>query len=176
MATVLAAGDSVLVRLLKPQPATLEYSCEVISDDGNHLVVEGPWAEFEPRDLGYVRFQPGDVFTEHYWRDRWYSIKAVRDREGLPKGWYCDVVRPVRVEPGRVLSEDLVLDLWASPDGAIQRLDEDEFAAWGLEGTDPDAARRAREALDELERLAREGRLAADFPPNTEATDLRTDA
>ena len=63
-------------------------------------------------DPAVGRFEPGDVFTEHYWRDRWYSIKEVRDQGGLLKGWYCDVARPVRVEDGLLISEDLDLDLW----------------------------------------------------------------
>ena len=25
------------------------------------------------------------MFTEHYWRDRWYSIKEVRDHGGILK-------------------------------------------------------------------------------------------
>jgi hypothetical protein len=43
----------------------------------------------------------------------------------------------------------------------VRRLDEDEFAASGLEARDPRAARAARAALDELEALARAGRLPA---------------
>jgi hypothetical protein len=36
-------------------------------------------------------------------------------------------------------------------------MDEDEFAAGDLAGRDPEAARQALQALDELDRLAREG-------------------
>jgi hypothetical protein len=47
------------------------------------------------------------------------------------------------------------LDLWVSADGStVLRLDEDEFDASGLATTDPDAARRALDALASLERLA----------------------
>jgi len=127
----------------------------VISADGSHVVVRGPWAENEPRDLGFVRFEPGDLFTEHYWRDRWYSVKEVRRPTGAMKGWYCDVARPVRIEDDVVVSEDLDLDLWVSADGrTILRLDEDEFALSGLAFADAAAAAHAMEALGELERLA----------------------
>lgn len=143
-----------MVRLVKLDADDLAYPAVVIGDDGNHVVVEGPWAEAGPRDLGFVRFEPGDVFTEHYWRDRWYSVKEVRDRDGSLKGWYCDVARPVTVEPGLIVSEDLVLDLWRSPDGSALRLDEDEFEASGLVEADPAAAREARHALDVLADLA----------------------
>lgn len=136
----------------------MQYPVDVLRDDGTHIVVRGPWAEPTGRDLGFAVFEPGDVFTEHYWRDRWYSVKEVRDARGGLKGWYCDVTRPVRTEAGAILSEDLHLDLWVSADrSTVLRLDEDEFEAGGLAETDPLAATRARSALDELERLAANG-------------------
>ena len=153
--TRLGPGTRVCIRLVKQVHPDVEYDAVVISDDGTHLVVRGSWAEAEPRDLGFVRFEPGDVFTEHYWRDRWYSIKEVRTHSDARKGWYCDVARPVVVDDGLVVSEDLDLDLWVSADGrTMLRLDEDEFVAGGLTDTDPVSAARAWEALAELERLA----------------------
>lgn len=61
----LARGSRVCIRLVKQVHPNVEYDAVVISDDGTHVVVRGPWAEEEPRDLGFVRFEPGDVFTEH---------------------------------------------------------------------------------------------------------------
>jgi hypothetical protein len=154
----LSPGSRVLVRLVKAARPAVEYGADVLGDDGRHLVVRAPWAEPEARDLGFVRFEPGDVFTEHYWRDRWYSVKEVRTEDGVLKGWYCDVARPARIEDGLLVSEDLYLDLWVSADGqTILRLDEDEYAAGGLAEADPAAATRAMDALAELERLAASG-------------------
>ena len=153
----LAPRSDVRVRLTKGSGGALEYDATVVSDDGNHLVVRGPWAEPDARDLGFARFEPGDVFTEHYWRDRWYSVKEVRDRGGALKGWYCDVARPVRVVGTDVVSEDLYLDLWVSADGnTVLRLDEDEFVESRLAETDREAARHAEAALRDLERLAKD--------------------
>jgi hypothetical protein len=154
----LQPGSPVRVSLVKRRPPNVEYPAVVIFDDGTHVVVQGRWSEEEARDLGFVRFEPGDVFTEHYWRDHWYSIKEVRGRTGDLKGWYCDVARPVRVQEGRLVSEDLDLDLWVSADGrTILRLDEDDFNESALADSDPVAAAEARRALDELERMARKG-------------------
>jgi len=151
----LDTGGQVRVRLAKAIHPDVEYDAMVISDDGSHIVVRAPWAEEAARDLGFVRFEPGDMFTEHYWRDRWYSVKEVRDGDGVLKGWYCDVARPVSVEGSELVSEDLDLDLWVSADGrTVLRLDEDEFAASGLAETDPHAVSRARDALTDLEHLA----------------------
>jgi hypothetical protein len=153
------ASSTLTVTLFhEGEPPYLEYSAEILSDDGDHVVVRAPWAEATSRDVGYVRFEKDDVWTEHYWRNRWYAIKEVRAASGRLKGWYCDVARPASVLDERLLSEDLFLDLWVSGDGmTVLRLDEDEFVASGLDARDPAAADAARRALDELEAMAAGG-------------------
>ncbi|MFC7306931.1 DUF402 domain-containing protein [Streptomyces monticola] len=158
-----AAGPTVDVVLRKAGRTKIRYPASLLHDDGTHIVVRAPWAGDGVRDFGFVRFEPGDVFTEHYWRDRWYSVKEVRTGEGALKGWYCDMARPAsRTGAGaELVSEDLDLDLWVSADGAsVLRLDEDEFAESGLADRDPEAASAASRALDDLELLARTEGLA----------------
>jgi hypothetical protein len=150
-------GGRLDVVLVKAGLTKIRYPAELLADDGTRITVRAPWAGGATRDFGFVRFEPGDVFTEHYWRDRWYSVKEVRDARGALKGWYCDVTRPATRLGVEVVVEDLDLDLWRSADGRdIRRLDEDEFAASGLAERDPEAAAAALAALDELEVLARE--------------------
>jgi hypothetical protein len=154
----LAPGSAVTVRLVKEPRPDVQYPAEVVHDDGTRITVRAPWAGPPVRDFGFVRFERGDVFTEHYWRDRWYSVKEVRAGDGALKGWYCDVTRPAEVREGALVVRDLDLDLWVSADRSdVLRLDEDEFLASGIEQRDPEAAARARAALDELERLSRDG-------------------
>ncbi|WP_051951639.1 DUF402 domain-containing protein [Actinacidiphila yeochonensis] len=151
----LLPGTPVLVRLVKAGREKVGYDAEVVADDGGRVTVTAPWSLPEARDFGFTVFAPGDVFTEHYWRDRWYAVKEVRTAGGELKGWYCDVTRPVVVDGGVLVSEDLDLDLWVSADGTdVRRLDEDEFAASGLSARDPEAAGNAVRALDALERAA----------------------
>ncbi|MEW2032008.1 DUF402 domain-containing protein [Streptomyces roseifaciens] len=157
---VLQAGGDVTVTLVKESRSGIGYPAVVVRDDGTHAVVRAPWAAPADRDFGFVRFERGDVFTEHYWRDRWYAVKEVRTADSTLKGWYCDITRPAQITPDGVVSTDLHLDLWVSADGAtVLRLDEDEFEESGLESHDPPAAARARAALDELERVALAGGL-----------------
>jgi hypothetical protein len=87
----LAPGSQVRVCVHKHGRPRLEYPAVVQFDDGLHLVLRAGWAEPQTRDLGFVRLEPGDVWTEHYWRDWWYSIKEVRDSNGVLKGWYAEV-------------------------------------------------------------------------------------
>lgn len=155
---------TVEVVLRKAGRTKISYPAELLQDDGTHLTVRAPWALDTVRDFGFVRFEPGDLFVEHYWRDRWYSVKEVYAGDGTLKGWYCDVTRPAVRTAAAVTAEDLDLDLWCSADGTeVVRLDEDEFTASGLPHTDPEAAAAAREALDTLEHLAR----ANAFPHTT---------
>ncbi|MGW6213262.1 DUF402 domain-containing protein [Streptomyces sp. NPDC055109] len=156
------APDPVEIVLVKAGRTKISYPAELLADDGTRVVVRAPWAGDTARDFGFVRFERGDVFTEYYWRDRWYAVKEVRDAAGVRKCWYCDVTRPATVSAGRLVVEDLDLDLWRSADGTeVLRLDEDEFAESGLAATDPAAALAAEKALDDLERLAREGGFEA---------------
>ncbi|MEW2349869.1 MULTISPECIES: DUF402 domain-containing protein [unclassified Streptomyces] len=150
-------ADALTVVLTKAGRVKKRYPARRLADDGTHLVAEAPWASPEARDFGFVRFAPGDVFTEHYWTTTWYAIKEVRAADGGLKGWYCDMTRPAVREEGTVRVDDLELDLWvpAPGRGPALRLDEDEFLASGLPTTDPHAAERARSALAALEALAR---------------------
>jgi hypothetical protein len=146
------------VVLVKAGRTKIRYTAELLFDDGTRLAVRAPWAGDGVRDFGFVRFERGDVFTEYYWRDRWYAVKEVRDGAGGLKGWYCDITRPATLSGAELVVEDLDLDLWISADGTdVRRLDEDEFEESGLAESDPAAAAAATAALDELERLAREG-------------------
>ncbi|MFF0287489.1 DUF402 domain-containing protein [Streptomyces sp. NPDC005262] len=159
-------ASSVEVALVKAGRTKIRYPADVVRDDGVRVTVTAPWAAPGMRDFGFVRFEPGDVFTEHYWRDRWFAVKEVRTGGGTLKGWYCDITRPAVLRDGELLVEDLDLDLWVSADGSsVLRLDEDEFEESGLAARDPAAADAARQALDELERLALAGGLAGLLAP-----------
>ncbi|GAA1233014.1 MULTISPECIES: DUF402 domain-containing protein [Streptomyces] len=157
--------ETLEVVLLKAGRTKIRYPADVVRDDGTRVTVTAAWASPGVRDFGFVCFGPGDVFTEHYWRDRWYAVKEVRTGGGTLKGWYCDVTRPAVREGGELVVEDLDLDLWVSADGSdVLRLDEDEFTESGLAESDPHAAAAALRALDDLELLARTegfGRLLA---------------
>ncbi|MBF8172439.1 DUF402 domain-containing protein [Streptomyces olivaceus] len=144
------------VILVKAGRTKIRYPAALLHDDGTRLAVRAPWAGDGVRDFGFVRFEAGDVFTEYYWRDRWYAVKEVRTAAGALKGWYCDITRPAVLTGTRLVVEDLDLDLWRSADGTdVRRLDEDEFTASGLPTRDPETAAAALSALTTLERLAR---------------------
>ena len=102
-------------------------------------------------DAGYVVFRRGDVFTEWFYADRWYNIFEMHDvDDGHLKGWYCNVTRPALITETTVEADDLALDMFVSPNGAILVLDEDEFAALDLTDQDRQQALAALDAIRQL--------------------------
>ncbi len=149
---------SITIHLLKPSKgATITYNGELLRHEPDYMLIHARWDR--PRlDLGYVAFEPGDHFYEHFYTERWYTIFELRSEAGVLKGWYCNISRPARIDGDTITSEDLELDLFVAPDRVqILRLDLGEFAARGFETSDPATHTAALAALDELEQMAQAG-------------------
>lgn len=106
----------------------IRYQGEVVNRLSNGVVIQAVWT-LPPRDLGYTSFEPGDVFVEYYYTDRWYNIFAISAANGSRKGWYCNVAAPATIKDDVIEQIDLLLDVWVDPNGELLILDEDEFAA-----------------------------------------------
>lgn len=112
---------------------TYEYEGILLNRDEHSITLE---ALFDRADMPFVDtvLRTGDRFVEYYYDDRWYNVFEIHDRDDERiKGWYCNVCTLAEFEDGIVSYVDLALDLWVSPDGTQQVLDEDEFEALGLD-------------------------------------------
>ena len=131
------------------------YPGRVLARDAHTIRLEG----FYNRDdatVGYAVFKRGDRLVETFYSDRWYNVFAVYNRDdGALKGWYCNVTRPATITDVLVSSDDLALDVWVSPDGAVTILDEDEFEALALNDGERKAARGALAQIIELAQSSR---------------------
>ena len=130
------------------------YEATLTRREGTALHLEAPFNGQDVEFMG-ILVKHGDPFVETYYTDRWYNIFEIYDRDdGALKGWYCIIGKPAVMEAEDILSYvDLALDLWVAVDGTQTVLDEDEFAALGLE---PDTRAQALSALEELKtRFAR---------------------
>ena len=131
------------------------YPARVLARDDHSICLEG----FFNRDDTPVAdsvFKRGDRLVETFYSDRWYNVFAVYDRDdGALKGWYCNVTRPATITDVLVSSDDLALDVWVSPDGAVTILDEDEFDALELTDGEREAARGALAQIVELAQSSR---------------------
>ena len=141
------------IKVQKKNPlgeVTYEYEGTLLNRDNHSIVLE---ALFDRADMPFmdVLFKTGDRFVEYYYKDRWYNIFAVHDREDdRIKGWYCNIGKPAIFEDGTVSYVDLALDLWVSADGRQTVLDEDEFEALEL---NEELKRGALKGLEELKQL-----------------------
>jgi protein associated with RNAse G/E len=104
----------------------IRYKGKVIMRSPASVVIEAKWT-LPARDLGYARFEPGDLFTEYYYVDRWFNIFDIKNATGARKGWYCNIAEPAMIYEDQIKQVDLLLDLWVNPTGETLLLDEDEF-------------------------------------------------
>lgn len=144
-------ADAITVHKLNILGQTVtSYSARVIERAPRRVALDARWTR-PALDLGYVTFETGDRFVEWFYADRWYNVFEIHAADGRLKGWYCNVAEPARITTTEVRCRDLLLDLWVSPDGTTQTLDEEEFA----EETHLSTAERelAMRALDELREL-----------------------
>ena len=152
-----SVGTSLTVRKIKPGivSETFSYQATVVEVADQRIVVTAAFGldRWEKDGVEIVR---GDVFTEHYYSERWFNILHIASPEGRPRGWYCNVAMPAEWNDEGISFVDLYLDLFVHPDGRYAVLDEDELAAANLLD---DIVARAYGALKELIQLAESGAL-----------------
>jgi predicted RNA-binding protein associated with RNAse of E/G family len=141
-------SEKVIVDKLGPRgELKWRYEGEVIERGANWLKLEA-FFDHDNIQVADISLRRGDRFVETYFRDRWYNIFEIHDRENdALKGWYCNITRPAKILNDRVEYVDLFLDLWVSADGTQTVLDEGEFLSAELED---DVRRLAKSALAEL--------------------------
>jgi len=105
----------------------VSYDGELIAHDGPRITLRARWT-LPARALPYVTLEPGDVFIETFYTDRWYNVFEIHGPDGTLKGWYADICRPARLEHDALSWDDLALDVWMAPNGTMQILDQEEFA------------------------------------------------
>lgn len=149
---------NITVRLIKPAKGTvITYQGNLLQRNPTYMLLHARW-ERARIDLGYVVFEPGDHLYEHFYTDRWYNVYALHTPGGVLKGWYCNITRPAVFGADTIKSEDLELDMFVPPDRQNPLvLDEEEYAARGIETSDLAAHRAAMAALEELRSLAARG-------------------
>ena len=159
-ATGLTHGRPLVVqKLLYDGSRSYRWVGQEIQRDAEHLFFTAVF-DRQGRDLGYVRFEKGDVFYEWYYFDRWYNVFQVYSETGELKGWYCNVTRPAEIHDDELTFVDLALDLWVWPDRRYLVLDEDEFDELAETTYSAEDIAVAREALAELIRRTEDGTLA----------------
>jgi hypothetical protein len=101
--------------------------------------------------LGVER-QSGDEAVTKFEEGRWWYPTVYRGDDGTKRGTYVNVCTPVEVFPDAVRYVDLHVDVVKRPDGAVERVDDDELDAAVATGDVPEPlAQKARDVADALE-------------------------
>lgn len=105
----------------------LSYDGERIDEDARSICVRAIF-QIERSQVGEVVLLRGDIFTEWFYRDRWYNIFRIQDPHTLAlKCYYCNITRPSQFNSDEIRSDDLALDILVLPNQQIFILDQDEF-------------------------------------------------
>lgn len=108
---------------------------------------------------GRVALEPGAPIVWLTVPGAWYDVGRFHTRDGAFTGYYTNILTPPAFAgPLEWRTDDLVLDVWLDPRGAVELLDEEEFARARASGAlDGELARRARAEADRIVAAARRG-------------------
>lgn len=138
-----------IVKLRPDRSEAARYLGEVIASPADWVAVRAHWGR--PRlDLGYLVFEPDDVFLEYFSLSRPYNAFGIYTSAGTFKAWYCNVTHPSWLEGTCLFWHDLFVDVIVFPDGRSLMLDEDELTDAGVAEHDPALYRRIIDARDTL--------------------------
>jgi len=122
------------------------------ADDGQVTVRRTMQSQGTYDGLGTDR-EPGDAAITKLREDRWWYPTIYRGEDGEEKGTYVNVCTPVELFPEAARYVDLHVDVVKTPDGTVERVDEDELDAALEAGHVSDAlADKARSVAAAVER------------------------
>jgi predicted RNA-binding protein associated with RNAse of E/G family len=157
--TYMSPSHPITIHLARIGKSTRSFTEGFVQDDGTRLttftiVPPDVRASLSAHFRAEGRFAPDQFIatvTKHLFYNEYFSIVEFRDEAGEVLGYYCDIVTPLARVGEAYCQTDLLLDLWVSPGGDYQVLDEDEFEEAVEEGLLSDELRV--KAVGALERL-----------------------
>jgi hypothetical protein len=144
-----------------------DYETELVHRDGRVAIVRFEITKGGGPPRLAVTVPPGSVSYGYFWARRPYSMYRWIGPDGSLLAHRFDAVGEVKILPGGVEYQDLVLDWWVLPDGTLLEEDRDELDGAIASGTihaagvakAEEAARaiysRYRHIIDEVEQLER---------------------
>lgn len=132
--------------------------------DENLLHLRGVFASrVEHQFIGVI--EAGTISFEYFWPDRWYNVFRFHGAGGDLMYFYCNINMPPVVSDRRLDFVDLDIDIVIRPDGSVQVLDEDEFAAASVRfGYSPEIVEKVKEARSEILQLLENREFPFDVP------------
>lgn len=110
------------------------FACQALVMKPHLAIVR--FVSSQGRRAGGIEFPAGAITYGFFWRWRPYDLYRMVDPQGRLLAHRLDAVDEVRIRPeqGEVEYLDLLLDIWAYPDGNVRVEDEDEVADYAQRG------------------------------------------
>ncbi len=116
---------------------TQRFTC-VLLEKGPGRMVLGYYAR-KAGTIADIAIPPGSTTIAHYWSDRGYVMWRMFDAALDLIGTLFHICRNVAFSSDSVSYEDLIIDIWVSPQGHCRLLDEDELVQTAAKGCISDA-------------------------------------
>ena len=121
-------GDSPVIRSgeWRDLPGIADYFAGLVDDI---LIERVVWAEAGAADQmgGLAAAEPGHIWYRFWlWRDD-QLVERYYDAEGVLLGTQIDICSPMVIEESQWQVDDLVLDIWISPEGRVNVTNEASF-------------------------------------------------
>jgi hypothetical protein len=110
----------------KNKPAQ-RFCCTLLHREPGYAVLR--YVSDEPGRIADICIEAGSTTVAHYWTGRPYVAWRMFDSAGRLIGTLFHVCADVRIFADHLSYEDLLLDIWIAPGGAMRVLDEDELQA-----------------------------------------------
>ncbi|HVB63145.1 MAG TPA: DUF402 domain-containing protein [Nitrolancea sp.] len=149
--TLPEVGSPVTIVKLRPDGSeAIRYPGIAIDTLPGWVAACAPW-EQRRYDLGYLVFEPGDIFLEFFSLHEPLNVFADFTHDGTLKGWYSNVTHPSWVTDNTIFWHDLFIDVISYPDkDDVLVLDEEELADAGIEHASPELFRLIEEGRQRL--------------------------
>lgn len=106
-----------------------EYPCRLVRRREHEVVLLYRIPDSFQMEAGerHVHIPSGTLTVAYYWNNRPYNVYHWRSPEGTYLGSYFNIVRHTQFGEREVSYTDMIVDVYAFPDGRYVILDEDEL-------------------------------------------------
>jgi len=101
------------------------FACELLHRESGYAVLR--YSSNEPGLIADIRIPSGSTTIAHYWHNRSYVAWRMYDSNAYLLGTLFHICSNVCIHDDHLSYDDLLLDIWITPDSNLRVLDENEL-------------------------------------------------
>jgi len=102
------------------------FLCDLARAEPGHIVIV--YHAATAGRIADIDIAPGSTTIAHYWQNGGYVLWRMFAADRSPVGTLFHICASTDIQETIVSYDDLILDIWITPEGAARVLDEDELA------------------------------------------------